>query len=549
MDSSKVLIVTDGLLSPKESSVIAAVRKMIGVHRNSSGPWLDWRVKLQMIERVLPAKLLMKSRKAQSAEFFPTVNQRMSDTSDLGAPELTEVVLMTLLEEAGMPYEATTYSDLTSKRALREELLASTDCVFASATLLRGLPEVRVVADLLKRPHNHIVLGGALTSILHESWPGVAGIDLLAIGYGEWLVPALVGWIRSGFTTLEPPAGGRVENRGDTPILYSGLPHGRNLDDLTRPDWSLAERYHGRKFPMVHYESVRGCPYRCQFCNYPYLFADDVFRYKSAERIAQDWLEYSENGARIINCLDSLFTVPRKRLLALCDALEGKNIRWICYARADDLARPGVVERMLAAGCQQVQVGIESGNQQMLDNMKKQCTVESNLTALKNCREKGLSTVITVIIGFPGETAETISETLQHLREGKPDFYFAAPFSVLVEKLPVLSEESRQRFGLKTNGRDSSSPYWLHDTMDAAQAMRHVDKFNAAMMKDSVALEVGTMFWAMTNYCRETDRDHLLAYQRMAMDTAPILRNSLRFVGEKVQRRLEQDLHDVLGAS
>ena len=135
MDSSKVLIVTDGLLSPKESSVIAAVRKMIGVHRNSSGPWLDWRVKLQIIERVLPAKLLMKSRKAQSAEFFPTVNQRMSDTSDMGAPELTEVVLMTLLEEAGMPYEATTYSDLTSKRAMREELLASTNCVFASATL------------------------------------------------------------------------------------------------------------------------------------------------------------------------------------------------------------------------------------------------------------------------------------------------------------------------------------------------------------------------------------------------------------------------------
>jgi radical SAM superfamily enzyme YgiQ (UPF0313 family) len=229
----------------------------------------------------------------------------------------------------------------------------------------------------------------------------------------------------------------------------------------------------------------------------------------------------------------------------LCDALEGKNIRWICYARADDLARPGVVERMLAAGCQQVQVGIESGNQKILDNMQKQCTVEKNLTALKICRDKGLSTVITVIIGYPGETPETIGETLQHLREGRPDFYFAAPFSVLIEKIPVLSAESRERFGLQTNTADSSSPYWRHDTMDAAQAMCHVDEFNEAMMKDSVALEVGTMFWAMTNYCRDTDRENLLAYQRMATDAAPLLRNSLKFIGERVQRRLEKDLDEV----
>jgi radical SAM superfamily enzyme YgiQ (UPF0313 family) len=544
MDSSKVLIVTDGLLSLGEPSPVAALRKQLQVHRNSAGPWLDLRVKLQILERVLPAKLFMRSRKASSASFFPTANRLLSGNINLGAPELTEVVLMTLLEAEGVSYEATTYSELAANASERERLLASTNCVFASATMLRGLPEVRVVAKLLKRSHNRVMLGGALTAVLHDSWPGVPGIDLLAVGYGEWLVPALVSWIRSGCTTLEPPPRGNVVYRGDTPILYSGLPAGRNLDKLIRPDWSLAERYHGRKFPLVHYESVRGCPYRCQFCNYPYLFADDVFRTKSAERIAKDWIEYAGNGARIINCLDSLFTVPRKRLLELCDALEGKNIRWICYARADDLARPGIVERMLAAGCTQVQIGIESGDQQILDNMNKRCTVESNLQAMKTCRELGLSTVVSVIIGFPGETTETVNVTLDHLRSGMPDFYYASPLSVLVQNLPLMSEESRRRFGLQTNGGNSSSPYWSHDTMDAAEAIRHVGRFNETMMKDNISLEAGQFYAAMPDYRRETDRDDLLAYQQASINAVPWLRTTLRFVGGLVQRRLENDMVD-----
>jgi hypothetical protein len=529
MDSNKVLIVTDGLLSPVEPSPVAALRKQIQVHRNSAGPWLDLRVKLQILERILPAKLFLRTRKARNASFFPTAHRLLSGNINLGAPELTEVVLMTLLAEEGIPYEATTYSALAANRNKRERLLAS------------------LVAKLLTRPHNRVVLGGALTGVLHDSWPGVPGIDVLAVGYGEWLVPALVSWIRSAYSTLEPPPRGRVEHRGGTQILYSGLPAGKNLDGLTRPDWSLAERYHGRKFPLVHYESVRGCPYRCAFCNYPYLFADNVFRTKSAERIAKDWIEYADNGARIINCLDSLFTVPRKRLLELCDALEGKNIRWICYARADDLARPGVVERMLAAGCTQVQIGIESGDQQILDNMNKCCTVESNLRAMRFCREKGLSTVVSVIIGFPGETADTVQITLDHLRQGKPDFYYAAPFSVLVESLPVLSEQSRQRFGLQTNGADSSSPYWSHDTMDAAEAIRHVGSFNQSMMKDGISLEASFFYSAMPDYRRDTDRDDLLAYQQTSTNAAPWLKNTLRFIGERVQRRLETDIIDTLG--
>src|SRR5262249_30717698 len=152
-----------------------------------------------------------------------------------------------------------------------------------------------------------------------------------------------------------------------------GSPDSKDLDWLPTPDWAFAEQYHGRKFELVHYESVRGCPYRCAFCNYPFLFDDTIFRTKSARKIASDWLGYAAKGAKIVNCLDSLFTIPTQRLVELCNILisEGTPINWICYARAGDLARPGIAKLMKQAGCRLVHVGYESGSQTILENMNK----------------------------------------------------------------------------------------------------------------------------------------------------------------------------------
>ena len=98
--------------------------------------------------------------------------------------------------------------------------------------------------------------------------------------------------MRSGFTTLVPPSGGQLVLRGPTQILYSGVPQTNNLDSLPMPDWSLSQVDRGMRYRMIYYESVRGCPYRCNFCNYPYLFSDNRFRYKSAGRMVDEWEHY-----------------------------------------------------------------------------------------------------------------------------------------------------------------------------------------------------------------------------------------------------------------
>src|SRR5882724_10057124 len=115
---------------------------------------------------------------------------------------------------------------------------------------------------------------------------------ILAAGYGEFLVPSLVDWMRSGFTALLPPSGGRIAQCGRTQIVYSGVPQTNHLDFLPTPDWALSEVDRGKRYRMIYYESVRGCPYRCNFCNYPYLFSDNRFRYKSARRMVEEWERY-----------------------------------------------------------------------------------------------------------------------------------------------------------------------------------------------------------------------------------------------------------------
>src|SRR5690606_5978056 len=104
---------------------------------------------------------------------------------------------------------------------------------------------------------------------------------------------------------------------------------------------------------------------------------------------------HEELGVQHITCLDSLFTMPKIRLIDLCEQLinNKSTMTWTCYARADDLADEEIVKLMKKAGAHQVQIGIESGNQLMLDQMNKRCTVDQNLQAIRNCRKHGISTL------------------------------------------------------------------------------------------------------------------------------------------------------------
>jgi len=519
--TGKVLIATGGMITGKERSFLLAARKWWAQWREADEAWLDFKVKLVMAEPLLAARL-----------------EGLSGPKGIEPPSLTEVVLATLLHRAGLPYERMELDEIFSDPDEVDRKLAETDCVFLSSTYLHDLSEVEPLVRRLKRPHNRIVLGGALAGILHGRWEGTPELDVLAVGYGEMLVEPLAAWIRSGFTALEPPEGGRLVQKGSTAFLYSGVPRGLSLDLLPTPDWSLAA-----PSPMIYYESVRGCPYRCNFCNYPYLFDDTKFRTKSAARIADDWQRYAgELGVETITCLDSLFTMPKARLRELCRLLIERHVKvkWICYARADDLADEETVVLMKAAGAHQVQIGIESGDDRLLANMDKACTVESNAQALKNCRKHGLTSIVSLIVGFPGETPETLDRTYRFLAESPPDFYFLATFSTRVAGVPLLQPENRQRFGLRVmDNLRSMAPYWEHDTMSCAEVGNHVRALDRRLMQNRVALNAA-LFYASMPAFRPEQREGLLDLQRRAVTGHPLLAKGFDLANRWVDRRLRK---------
>jgi anaerobic magnesium-protoporphyrin IX monomethyl ester cyclase len=527
----KVLVMTGGLVSGIESSRWSVGRRLLRQWLASEHAWLDLKIKLVFAEFLLRR---------------PT-----SEGGPPWAPDLTEVVLATSLHQAGMAYQVATYGDLFDRPRRIRELLAECECVFVSTTFLRDRSELVPLLQMLKRPHNHLVVGGPLAAFLATQWQDTPEVEVLAPGYGEFLVPALVEWMRSGFRTLAPPPGGRLATRGQTTVIYSGVPYSEDLDFLPTPDWEGSERDHGRRYKMVYYESVRGCPYRCSFCNYPYLFTDTRFRYKSARRMAEEWEHYlTHHDLEYITCLDSLFTVPRRRLTEFCRLLIERNlkVRWACFARADDLADEATAALMRSAGLHQANIGVESGDQGQLDNMDKRCTVESNGRAIDNCRKYGITSVVSLIVGFPGETRETLDRTLEFLRQHPPDFFFLAPFNTRSTGVPVLNEMNRSRFDLRTaNHLNTGAPYWKHRTMSCTELGGHTRRMHQAIMQEGIALHASLFYdWLMTY--RPEDRPDLLQRQKKLAYSSALRSWIFNRLNGFVDRRMTVDVERVFAA-
>jgi anaerobic magnesium-protoporphyrin IX monomethyl ester cyclase len=521
----KVLVMTGGLVTGNESSSWSVARRLFRQWLASEHAWLDLKIKLVFAEFLL-------RRPPPEIDAPP-------------APDLTEVVLATLLQQAGMPYALATYGDLFDRPRHVRGLLDETDCVFVSTTFLRDLSELMPLVRMLKRPHNHVVVGGPLAGLLARNWQDTPEVEVLAPGYGEFLVPALAEWIRSGFRTLNAPAGGRLLDRGPTKVLYSGVPQSEDLDFLPTPDWALSERDRQRRYRTIYYESVRGCPYRCSFCNYPYLFTDTRFRYKSARRMAEEWEHYlTRHEIDSITCLDSLFTVPRQRLAEFCRLLMERRllVKWTCYARADDLADEATAVLMKSAGLNQAQIGLESGDQGQLDRMEKACTVESNARAIDNCRKHGITSVVSLIVGFPGETAETLERTLEFLRRHPPDFFFLAPFSTRATGVPVLNEANRSRFHLRTaNHLNTGAPYWRHSTMSCAEVGGHTRQMYRRIMSEGISLNAALFYDRLVTFSPE-ERAELLRQQQSLTQSSVLRRWIFARLHGFIDRRLAADV-------
>ncbi|MCX5753162.1 MAG: radical SAM protein [Candidatus Krumholzibacteria bacterium] len=211
-----------------------------------------------------------------------------------------------------------------------------------------------------------------------------------------------------------------------------------------------------------------GCPFKCSFCDFAGLHR---VKLRTPESIIEELalIHRSFPEAHVFFTDDNLFTTrKRTKDLAVAMARAGLKIPWHAFFRTDAISGENA-ELLAESGCFNALLGIESGDDTVLRNMNKRATREQNLKAVEHLNRHGISTISTMIVGFPGETTESVDSTIS-LLNSYPDTEYPInkyyPFVFVVLPLaPINSPLNRKRYAI-TGGYSK----WAHSTMDSATA-------------------------------------------------------------------------------
>ncbi len=229
-------------------------------------------------------------------------------------------------------------------------------------------------------------------------------------------------------------------------------------------NWPLFSGHTGHS---VNMRTSISCPFSCSFCGFPQHAGE--YQTSEIEVIAGEFAALqSMDGIRCINIIDDTFNVPLKRFKEMLRMMidNGFDFDWICNLRCQFLDEE-TAALMKQAGCAGVFLGIESGSQDILQNMNKKATVNEYRRGIDLLRKAGILTFGSFIIGFPGETRESAEETIAFIRDSGIDYYrvhlwYCDPIT------PIWDQ--REQFGISGEGFS-----WSHDTMNCREAGDIID--------------------------------------------------------------------------
>jgi len=348
-------------------------------------------------------------------------------------PPLGLAYLGAVLERAGY---AVKIADYTSRAPLPPlpELAAdfSQDLVGITATTPSfGSARRAAVAVREALPKTLLVLGGAQATACPRESLEKSGFDAVIVGEGEETVLDLAAAAEAGaWTERRAEIAGIAYRDAEGVRVNERRPYIRDLDSLPLPALHLLpplETYHPtpasyRRLPVGIVMTSRGCPNRCTFCDRA-IFGNAT-RFHSPNRVLEEIDRLvTRFGAREIRFFDDTFTLHRQRTLEICRGLReaGRRLPWTCLT-AVRAVTPDLLKEMSRSGCWQVLFGLESGDDRMLRLLGKGNTVELNRKAVRWAQEAGLEVRGDFIVGTPGETMESLENTLRFAIESKLDY-------------------------------------------------------------------------------------------------------------------------------
>jgi anaerobic magnesium-protoporphyrin IX monomethyl ester cyclase len=292
------------------------------------------------------------------------------------------------------------------------------------------------------RHHSKLLLaGGPLPSCDPKAF--LDDFDVVVVGEGERTMVDLVHAHETGsekatvagIAYRNSQNGERMNNDEDV-VFTPARAFVANLDDIPFPARELLpnERYtqygqqkfgHSKTTVMT----TRGCPFRCEFCSNAVFGVS--YRERSAANVVDEIELTLSLGYDYIHFADDVFTFNKERLFEICAETNrrGLSFKWECLGRVDSIT-PELASVMQTAGCNRVFFfGIESGNDEVLRLMNKRITVEQARSAVTAAREAGLNVGAFFIVCYPGETDDTVLDTL-HFASSLPLDYlsFTMPY-------------------------------------------------------------------------------------------------------------------------
>ena len=283
-----------------------------------------------------------------------------------------------------------------------------------------------IVAKIAKELNSEIkiIVGGVHPTMNRSKVLENKYIDYISIGEGEDTIVKLLITLENG-KDLESVDGIMFKKDGKV-ITTKPRSYVENLDSLDFPLTHAPKVLKDfEKFPKEAFGYVfasRGCPYACTFCESKSMWTRKV-RYRSPENIVAELKQMYDFGIKKVNFDDDTFGISKKNIKALNNLmhLEVPKMTYTCETVVQLAKDENVVKDMKHGGCTATFVGIESGNNKILEKIKKTQTTDECILAMDNLRKHGIESHAFIMVGFPDETEETFKQTMDFIPILKPD--------------------------------------------------------------------------------------------------------------------------------
>ena len=277
-------------------------------------------------------------------------------------------------------------------------------------------------------------------------------VDVIVRGEGEETLVEVVERVRQG-KSLDGVLG--ITWRGIEGNLQANPPRPfrEDMDQLPRPAWHLLKLSQYRAFgDGASIMTSRGCPHRCVFCVGRKMIGAKG-RFRKPEAVVDEMEALARLGFRRIRIEDDLFTFRRERALAICKEVDrrGLAVRWRAYSRVDTIDAE-LLEWMKRTGCERLLYGAESGSSEILKKIRKGITPEQTRRAVEMTREAGIGVLASFVLGLPGETPQTLRQTLKFAES------LEVPYSLnlLTPYVGTEVREKAEEWGIKVLSDDWS---------------------------------------------------------------------------------------------